>query len=59
MKCLDCDKKFKADSSDEMMQTMMPHYQEDHKKMMEEGTEESKKDWFERFNKDWEEAKEE
>jgi len=58
MKCLDCEKSFKAETSDEMMQTMMPHYKEDHAEMMEKGDEESRKVWFEKFNKDWEEAKE-
>lgn len=58
MKCLDCDKKFSAGSSDEMMQAMMPHYQEDHKEMMEGNASESKEEWFTRFNKEWEGAKE-
>jgi len=58
MKCLDCEKTFKAETSKEMMDTMMPHYMEDHKDIMAEGTEETKKVWMEKFNKDWEEAKE-
>ena len=58
MKCLDCEKTFKANSSDEMMKGMMPHYMSDHKDLMAEGTEEKKKVWMGKFNKDWEEAKE-
>jgi len=58
MKCLDCEKTFKAQTSGEMMQTMMPHYMADHADLMKEGTEEKKKVWFEKFNKNWEEAKE-
>ena len=58
MKCLDCDNTFKANSSDEMMKVMMPHYMSDHKDIMESGTEEKKKVWMEKFHKDWEEAKE-
>ena len=58
MKCLDCEKKFKAESSDGMMQAMMPHYKEDHAEMMASGTEESRKEWFERFGQEWEGASE-
>lgn len=58
MKCLDCEKKFKAKSSEEMMQTMMPHYPEDHAEIMAQGSEESQKVWFARFNKEWEGASE-
>lgn len=58
MTCLDCDKEFVADTSENMMNTMHPHYMEDHKDMMEEGTEEKKKLWMEAFHKKWEEAEE-
>ena len=58
MKCLDCDNTFKANSSDEMMKVMMPHYMSDHKDLMASGTEEKKKVWMEKFNKNWEEAEE-
>jgi len=58
MKCLDCEKTFKAESPEEMMKTMMPHYMSDHEDIMKAGTEETKKVWMEKFNKEWEEAKE-
>jgi len=58
IKCLDCEETFKAESSDDAMQQMMPHYKSEHAEMMEKGTEEDRKVWFEKFNKDWEEAKE-
>ena len=58
LKCLDCEKTFKAETSNEMIQTMMPHYVSDHAEMMKSGTEEDKKLWFEKFNKEWEEAEE-
>lgn len=58
MKCLDCDEKFRAESSDEMLQKMMPHYMEKHSEMMKNGSEESKKEWFERFALDWDNAEE-
>lgn len=54
MKCLDCEKTFKAETPDEMMKTMMPHYMEDHKEIMEKGTEESKAEWMKKFNEEWE-----
>jgi len=58
MKCPDCDEKFEAESAEEMMNAMMPHYKEKHAEMMEKGTEEDKKKWMEKFHKDWEEAEE-
>ena len=58
MKCLDCEKTFTSNSPDEMMKTMMPHYMSDHKEIMKEGTEESKKVWMEKFHKNWEASKE-
>jgi len=58
MKCLDCDETFKAESSEEMMKAMMPHYMSDHKELMAKGTEEDKKVWMGKFNKNWEEAEE-
>jgi len=59
MKCLDCDKTFEAETPEEMMKTMMPHYMEDHKDIMEKGTEETKKVWMKKFHEEWEKAEEE
>jgi uncharacterized protein with PIN domain len=59
IKCLDCEKVFEAETEEEAMQKMHPHYMEDHKDVMAEGTEEKKKAWMEKFYKNWEEAKEE
>tara|TARA_Y100000310_G_scaffold297004_1_gene329696 strand:+ start:970 stop:1143 length:174 start_codon:yes stop_codon:yes gene_type:complete len=53
MKCLDCEETFKAETPEEMMKAMMPHYMEKHKEIMEAGTEESKKEWMEKFHKIW------
>lgn len=58
MKCLDCEKTFKANSPEEMMKTMMPHYMSDHKDIMDKGTEETKGEWMKNFNEDWESAEE-
>jgi len=58
IKCLDCDKEFSSDSKEEVLNQMMPHYKEDHAEMMASSNEESKKEWFAKFNKDWETAEE-
>jgi hypothetical protein len=58
MKCLDCDQTFKAETPDEMMKVMMPHYMSVHSEMMKGQNEETKKEWMKRFNKDWEDAEE-
>jgi len=57
-KCPDCDKTFESETSEEMLKLLMPHYMSEHANTMENGTEEDQKVWFEKFNKDWEEAKE-
>jgi len=58
MKCLDCEKTFKAETSDEMLKILMPHYMSEHAEIMKGNTDESKKAWMERFGKEWEEAEE-
>ena len=58
MKCLDCEKTFKAETSDEMIKTMMPHYAEDHAEMIKEGTEEKRAIWMKKFQEEWEKAEE-
>ena len=58
MKCLDCDKEFTSETPEEAMQQMHPHYMEEHKDVMANGTEEDKKVWMEKFHKDWEAAPE-
>ena len=49
MKCLDCEKTFKAETSDEMLKIMHPHYMSDHKDITEKGTEEDKKEHEEKL----------
>ena len=58
IKCLDCDKEFVAETSEEALNQMHPHYMEEHKEEMSGGTEEKRKAWFEDFNKSWESAEE-
>lgn len=58
MSCIDCGEgSFSAETEEEMMKNMMPHYMEKHKEMMEGRSEESHADWMKRFKEKWEEAK--
>ena len=59
MKCLDCDKEFRAETSEDALSYMHPHYMEAHKEVMAEATDEKKKAWMETFHKAWNEAPEE
>jgi len=58
MRCLDCKKTFKANSPEEMLLAMMPHYESDHAEMMKSGNERKRKEWMKKFYKNWEKAKE-
>jgi len=58
LKCLDCAEVFEAESSEEMLNKMQPHYMSEHKDIMAAGDKNKQKAWFEKFNKDWEEAEE-
>ena len=56
LQCLDCDEVFEANTKDEMLTTMLPHYIDKHHTIMDNLTEESKEEWMQRFHKNWEEA---
>lgn len=58
MSCLDCSEMFEANSPDEMMKAMMPHYKEAHAEMMAGQSKESHEDWMKRFHKEWQAAPE-
>lgn len=49
---------FSGEAKEEVMEKMHPHYMEVHKDIMASATEERKKEWFEKFNKNWESAPE-
>tara|TARA_B100000745_G_scaffold300509_1_gene254830 strand:+ start:4114 stop:4302 length:189 start_codon:yes stop_codon:yes gene_type:complete len=57
MTCPDCDKEFTADTPENMMDAMHPHYMSDHKEIIEGATPENKKEWMGKFNEEWEKAK--
>lgn len=58
IQCLDCNKEFEGASPDAVLAQMHPHYMEAHQDIMKDGSEDKKKEWFERFNKNWERAPE-
>jgi len=53
-KCPDCDEMFESETSEEMLNILMPHYMEKYHEIMAKGTEESKAVWMKQFHEDWE-----
>ena len=53
-----CDHAVDAESMQDAMMKLMPHYKESHAEMMEQGTEEDKKVWMENFQTQWDETPE-
>ena len=56
MSCYDCDQTFSANSADEMLKVMYPHYMAEHKEIISTVDEAQKKVWMEKFYADWETA---
>ena len=56
IKCLDCDEMFEVEAEGDAIQTMMPHYMQEHQKMMQGQIEETKEDWMKRLHEEWESA---
>lgn len=57
-KCYDCEEVFEAESSKDMLELLYPHYMSEHEEEIKGATEDEKKAWMQRFNKDWEAAEE-
>jgi len=57
-KCYDCPAEFEAVSREEILKTLYDHYMKDHKDIITSASEEEKKAWMEKFEKDWAEAPE-
>jgi len=51
--CYDCDTTFSADTADEILQQMYPHYMEIHNEIITSVDEAGKKAWMERFYADF------
>lgn len=56
--CYDCEQSFRAESRDEILVILHDHYMKDHNEVITGNSEEEKKTWMDRFNKDWKSAKE-
>jgi len=58
IKCYECDTEFQAASREEMLGMLYDHYMKDHNEIITNVTEDEKKTWMAKFDKDWNEAKE-
>ena len=58
IKCIECASAFEAETREEMLQTLYDHYIKDHNEVITNVTEEEKKVWMARFEKEWSEAEE-
>jgi uncharacterized protein with PIN domain len=56
MSCYDCNQTFSANSADDMLKVMYPHYMAEHKEIISTVDEAQKKVWMEKFYADWETA---
>ncbi len=52
-KCYDCDEQFQAETREEVLDLLYGHYMKDHKEIITGASEDEKKDWMKRFEKDW------
>ena len=52
-KCYDCDRVFEAETREDILKQLYDHYMKDHKEIITGASEEEKKAWMERFEKDW------
>ena len=58
IKCYDCEARFQAETREEILASLYDHYMKDHKEIIAGASEDEKKAWMEKFEKDWSEAKE-
>ena len=56
IKCQHCEESFAQETREEMLNVLYSHYMEAHKDVIPKATEEEKKKWMERFEKDWQSA---
>ncbi len=57
--CLDCEEQFSGNLPEEVMESMMIHYMEDHHDLLDPEAEEPRDGWFVEFNERWDTALEE
>ena len=53
LKCYDCEGEFEAETREEILNILYDHYMKDHKEIITGASEEEKKAWMARFEKDW------
>lgn len=53
IECYECGKQFKAYTRDEILSELYDHYMKDHPDVIPNASDEDKKAWMERFEKDW------
>lgn len=58
IKCYECGAAFQSETRDTILSTLYDHYMKDHPDVIPNATEEDKKTWMEKFEKDWNEAEE-
>jgi predicted small metal-binding protein len=56
IKCNECGSAFEAETREEILKTLCVHYMKDHNEVITNVTEEDKKTWMARFEKEWAEA---
>ena len=56
--CIDCAEQFSGETVENIMEAMMPHYMNDHKDIMDAGTEEQRDGWFAELNRRFDAAEE-
>ena len=54
--CQECGGEFQAVERGEILKTLYTHYMEAHPDVIPNATDEEKKTWMDRFNKEWEQA---
>lgn len=57
-KCYDCEATFQAETREGVLGILYDHYMKDHREIITGASEEEKKAWMERFEKDWSSASE-
>ncbi len=58
IKCPDCDEKFKTTTREEILSTLYDHYMKEHPAIIPNASDDEKKAWMEKFEKDWAAAEE-
>ncbi|MEZ4104367.1 MAG: DUF1059 domain-containing protein [Candidatus Paceibacterota bacterium] len=56
-KCYDCELTFETKNRDDILKQLYNHYMKDHNEIITDISEEGKKQWMERFEKDWAELR--